>query len=97
MKRWSIITASYRERKDVALNGGQLAMKPTSEQTRNGVLTAVTFPPEEVLNMKSFFRQTIERTEVAAGTLAAVVDPSSAYGCVDWYIYPDSKPKNAAA
>jgi hypothetical protein len=94
---WSIIIASYRERKDVAITGGQLAMKPTSEQTRNGVLAAVPFPPEEALNMKSFFRYTTEQTEVAAGPRPAVVDPSSAYGCVDWYIYPDSKPKSAAA
>ena len=71
-------------------------MKPTSEQTRKGVLTAVPFPPEEVLKMQSFFRYTTEQTEVAAGPHPAVVDPSSAYGCVDWYIYPDSKPKNAA-
>jgi hypothetical protein len=47
--------------------------------------------------MKSFFRYTTEQTEVAAGPRPAVVDPSSAYGCVDWYIYPDSKPKSAAA
>jgi hypothetical protein len=89
--------ASYRERKDVAVTGGQLAMKPTSEQTRKGVLTAVPFPPEEVLKMQSFFRYTTEQTEVAAGPHPGVVDPSSAYGCVDWYIYPDSKPKGAAA
>jgi hypothetical protein len=47
--------------------------------------------------MQSFFRYTTEQTEVAAGPHPGVVDPSSAYGCVDWYIYPDSKPKGAAA
>lgn len=88
---------SYRGRKDVAFTGGQLAMKPTSEQTRNGVLSAIPFPTEEALNMRSFFCCTTERTEVAARPHPAAVDPSSAYGCVDWYLYPDSKPGSAAA
>lgn len=72
-------------------------MKPTSEQTRNGVLLAVPFPQEELLNMQSFFRYSQEPTDVPAGTHPAVVDPSCAYGCVDWYLYPDSKPENATA
>ena len=44
-------------------------MKPTSEQTRRGVLSAIPFLPEE--------------QSVGTG-------PSPAYGCVDWYLYPDS-------
>lgn len=72
-------------------------MKPTSEQTRNGVLSAVPFHPEELLNMKSFFRYATEQTEVVVGPQPPAVDPSCAYGCVDWYLYPDSKPESAAA
>ncbi len=65
-------------------------MKPTPEQTRNAVLSAVPFP-EELLT----------KSEVAAIVPASArplaVDPSSAYGCVDWYIYPDSDAKSVAA
>jgi hypothetical protein len=72
-------------------------MKPTSEQTLNGVLSAVPFPQEELLKVQSFFRYSKEPTDVVTGTRPAVADPSCTYGCVDWYIYPDSKPENAAA
>ncbi len=77
-------------------------MKPTSEPTRNGILSAVPFP-EELLTMTSVFRSTttIPATEqspsAAAGPHRTVVDSSSAYGCVDWYMYPDAKPESAAA
>jgi hypothetical protein len=75
-------------------------MKPTSEQTRNAVLSAVPFLPEDLLTSDSFFRYSTtltERTHDVAAPHPAAVDPSSAYGCVDWYIYPDSKAENVAA
>lgn len=64
-------------------------MKPTSEQTRKGVLSAVPFVPQDSPSMKSFFRYTTEPSSSAAAPNPAVVDPSTAYGCVDWFIYPD--------
>ena len=72
-------------------------MKPTSEQTRNGVLSAVSLPPQDSLSMKSFFRYNAEPANAVAAPLPAVVDPSTAYGCVDWFIYPDPKAATAAA
>jgi hypothetical protein len=94
----SIMMASHVERKDVASIGGQLAMKPTSEQTRNGVLSAVPFP-EELLILESSFRNnaTAESVHVGAALHPTAIDPSLAYGCVDWYIYPDSKVDSVAA
>lgn len=71
-------------------------MKPTSEQTRNGVLSAVPFVPQDSLSMKSFFRYTTEPPCAAAAPNPAVVDPSTAYGCVDWFIYPDPDAITAA-
>jgi hypothetical protein len=88
--------ASYIERKDVVGIGGTLAMKPTSEQTRNGVLSAVSLPPQDSLCMQSFFRYTPEPANGVAAPLPAVVDPSTAYGCVDWFIYPDPEAARAA-
>jgi hypothetical protein len=70
-------------------------MKPTSEQTRKGVLSAVPCPPEDLLNMKSSFRYTMKLSDAAGTPHPAVVDPSTAYGCVDWFIYPDSKAVHA--
>jgi len=70
-------------------------MKPTSEQTRNGVLSAVSPRPEDLLNMKSFFRGVTEPSDVGTARHPASIDPSTAFGCVDWFIYPDSDP-NAA-
>jgi len=67
-------------------------MKPTPEQTRNAVLSAVPFP-EELLTLKS--EAVAIGRPISAHPLA--VDPSSAYGCVDWYIYPDSAVKSVAA
>ena len=61
-------------------------MKPTSEQTRNGA--AVSFPPEDLLTL--FFRYTDTAESNSVVERPAVVDSSSAYGCVDWYIYPGS-------
>ncbi|MGH8210421.1 MAG: hypothetical protein ACREU6_12690 [Steroidobacteraceae bacterium] len=72
-------------------------MKPTSEQTRNGVLSAVPFPPEDLLNMESFYRYTTEPSDAVAVSHPSAVDPSSAYGCVDWFIYPDPKARKSPA
>jgi hypothetical protein len=75
-------------------------MKPTSEQTRHAVLSAVPFLPEDVLTCNSFFRYSTSLTERADDVAAphpAVADPSSAYGCVDWYMYPDSKAEKVTA
>ena len=75
--------ASHTERKAVVSIGGQLAMKPTSEQTQNAVL--------------GFFRYgATETIESAPAPHPTVVDPSLAYGCVDWYIYPNVKDENVA-
>jgi hypothetical protein len=68
------------------------SMKPTPEQTRNAVLSSVPFP-ESLLTLKSETVATVHPT--SAHPIA--VDPSSAYGCVDWYIYPDSEVKSVAA
>ncbi|MDB6009779.1 MAG: hypothetical protein JWL65_2029 [Gammaproteobacteria bacterium] len=72
-------------------------MKPTSEQTRNGILSAVPFP-EELLILESSFRNApIEPAHAVAAPHPTILDPSLAYGCVDWYIYPDSKAESVAA
>jgi hypothetical protein len=65
-------------------------MKPTSEQTRKGVLSAVPSCMPEDLKMRSFFRYNPTRPSDATPASRPVnVDPSTAYGCVDWFIYPD--------
>jgi hypothetical protein len=51
--------------------------------------------PEDLLNMKSFFRCVTEPSEAASAAHPASVDPSTAFGCVDWFIYPDPDPKSA--
>ena len=72
-------------------------MKPTSEQTRNGVLSAVpVLSEEDVLTLVSCSRYTTQ-TSAAVSADTAAVDPSSAYGCVDWYLYPDAKVRSAVA
>jgi hypothetical protein len=71
-------------------------MKPTSEQTRKGVLSAVPFLPEDLLNGKSFFRfNNAQPADAGATAHATAVDPLTAYGCVDWFIYPDPKTGHA--
>jgi hypothetical protein len=70
-------------------------MKPTSEQTRKGVLSAVPFLAEELLNEKSSFRYPIVSADAAVASHPTVIDPSTAYGCVDWFIYPDPKAAHA--
>lgn len=70
-------------------------MKPTSEQTRKGVLSAVPSYMPENLKMRSFFRSNpTGPSDAVAASRPASVDPSTAYGCVDWFIYPDA-PKSA--
>jgi hypothetical protein len=64
-------------------------MKPASEQTRNITHSVIPFLTEDLLNMRSFFRYTTESSDAAPHPAAA--DSSSAYGCVDWYIYPPTK------
>jgi hypothetical protein len=68
-------------------------MKPTPEQTRNAVLSAVPFPEELLLRSESPDPVLVHPN--SAHPLA--VDPSSAYGCVDWYIYPETAVKSVAA
>ena len=74
-------------------------MKPTAEQTLNGVLSAVPLPPEDLRVLKTLFGYTTTPTpaEPTTESRPRTVDPSCAYGCVDWYIYPDSKIESAAA
>ena len=66
-------------------------MKPTPEQTRNGVLSPVPFPEE--LLLKSETLDPVHPNSVRP----LAVDPSTAYGCVDWYIYPEAAVKSVAA
>jgi hypothetical protein len=66
-------------------------MKPTPEQTRNAIVSAVPFSEELLL-----------KSEPVGSVLPGLarplaVDPSSAYGCVDWYIYPETAVKRVAA
>jgi hypothetical protein len=71
-------------------------MKPTSEQTRKGVLSAVPSYMPEDLRMRSFFRYSpTEPSGASAASRSATVDPSTAYGCVDWYMYPDARKTTA--
>ena len=72
-------------------------MKPTSEQTRNAILSAVPFP-EELLILETL-SATRRRTQhmLSPQPIRLAVDPSLAYGCVDWYLYPDSKRESVAA
>jgi hypothetical protein len=89
--------ASYKRAKMLPAPEGQLAMRPTSQQTRNSVLAAIPHAPDELFTMKGFIRSAEEIAEMAKAAHPTVVDPSSAYGCVDWYLYPDSRPESAAA
>jgi hypothetical protein len=66
-------------------------MKPTPEQTRNAVVSAVPFPEE--LLLKSESPDPVPPNSVHP----LAVDPSTAYGCVDWYIYPEMAVKSVAA
>jgi hypothetical protein len=66
-------------------------MKPTSQQTRNAVLSAVPFLPEDRVAMKALFGYGVSQTLEVASAHPAAIDPSSAYGCVDWFLYPDPK------
>ena len=72
-------------------------MKPTSEQTRNAVLSAVPVPPEDLQVMKILFGYGVAQTPEPTSAHQVAVDPSSAYGCVDWYLYPDPKVEDVAA
>ena len=70
-------------------------MKPTSEQTRKGVLSAVPSYMAEDLRTRGFFRYSpTGPSDAAAAARPASVDPSTAYGCVDWFLYP-AAPKAA--
>lgn len=81
----------WAQRCVAALEASSL-MKQTSEQTRKGVLSAVPCLPDDLLTMKSSFRHPMEVSVEASELHPPVVDPSTAYGCVDWFIYPDPKP-----
>jgi hypothetical protein len=72
-------------------------MKPTSQQTQNAVLSAVPIPPDDLQVMKTLFGYGVAQTPEVSSAHPVVVDPSSAYGCVDWYLYPDSKVEDVAA
>jgi len=47
--------------------------------------------------MKTLFGYGGAQTPEVVVSHPAAVDPASAYGCVDWYLYPDSKAEKAAA
>lgn len=73
-------------------------MTPSS-QTRNRTLAAMPCAPEDrearVRYAHPYGGGYVESAKKAARTEAvqhlAAVDPSCAYGCVDWFIYPDPK------
>ena len=54
----------------------------SSTQTRNRILSAHPCKPEEVLNVRSDSPEKLLSMNVT-------IDPSCAYGCVDWFLYPD--------
>ena len=77
----------------------------SSMQTRNRIISAVASEPDETTAPTRCSHRTanlgfVESAKKAACIEApqhlAALDPSSAYGCVDWYLYPDPKPKHAA-
>jgi hypothetical protein len=72
-------------------------MKPTSDQTRNAVLSAVPILPEDLVVMKTLFGYGVAQAPEVTHAHPVAVDPASAYGCVDWYLYPDSKVEDVAA
>jgi hypothetical protein len=72
-------------------------MKPTSQPTRNSVLAAIPLPPDALLNMNGLFPPVAQTVDSVKATRPAAVESSSAYGCVDWYLYPDAKPESAKA
>ncbi len=72
-------------------------MKPTSEQTRNAILSAVPFPEELLILEGSFRDPAVEPAHAATAPHPTTLDPTLAYGCVDWYMYPDSKVESVAA
>lgn len=72
-------------------------MKPTSEQTRNAVLSAVPFPPQDLLAMKILFGHGAAVVPATPSAHPAATDPTCAYGCVDWYLYPDARVEDVAA
>jgi hypothetical protein len=63
----------------------------------HSVLAAIPFPANALLNVKGFFPPSAPMAESAEATRPPAVDPASAYGCVDWYLYPDTKPENAGS
>ena len=72
-------------------------MKPTSQQTQNAVLSAVPLLPEDLQVMKTLFGYGVAQTPEVTSAHPAAVDPSSAFGCVDWYLYPDPNVEDVAA
>jgi hypothetical protein len=78
-------------------------MNPSGE-TRNRIISAVSCAPEEGADQTRYSHRTaglgpVESASKAARADAAqhlaALDPSSAYGCVDWYLYPDPKHERA--
>jgi hypothetical protein len=47
--------------------------------------------------MKTLFGYGVAQTPEVTSAHPAAVDPASAYGCVDWYLYPDPDVENVAA
>ena len=71
-------------------------MEPTSEQTRHAVFAAVpVLTDDDLLSMQESYRSPEANAAAASGPGGA--DPASAFGCVDWYLYPDAKPESIAA
>jgi len=78
----------------------------TPSQTRNLIVSGVLCTADEATVQKLHSQPTaasgfVESAKKAARSEVAqhlaAVDPSFAYGCVDWYLYPDAKPEHAAA
>jgi hypothetical protein len=83
--------------------GGRTQMN-TPSQTRNRTVSAVLSSADEAAVQQlhcqptagSGFLQTAkEAAHAEVAQHLAPVDPSFAFGCVDWYLYPDAKPEHA--
>ncbi len=80
-------------------------MKPISDRPQNRIISAVairadlTEAEQQALRSSGYAEVTMRFTKAARTEVVkncADVDPSLAYGCVDWYLYPDSNRESHA-
>ena len=65
-------------------------------QAGNGVLSAFPRALDQTATQLPSSRPVADTTGTDAAR-PAPADPACAYGCVDWYLYPDLKREHAAA